>query len=165
MKITLEQHYAQKKNSQNFSDGNITNIRRRDIMVWTADSSVLLFSKGMIMSSFHSRSKSCNISITPSKISFSAWISSWLSGLDKARPTTTLLLQDSKPLCDSCLQMIVAIWDTYREYRVCWCSEGALPNKGVNWMAGEGSGRSKWFWSDDSLDWMRDAVSGKVAWN
>lgn len=132
--------------------------KRREVAVWTAHSSVLLFLN-------HScRSKSCNIFMTPSNVSLSACIPPWLSILDKARPTTTLLRPDSKPLCDSCLQKIVAIWDTYRAYRVCWCSERALPNKGVNWMAGEGSGRSKWFWSD-SLFWMREAVSGKLAWN
>ena len=142
---------------------------RRDVVVWTADgssSSVLLFSIMSLFLNHSCRSKSCNIFITPSNVSLSACISpSWLLSLDKARPTTTLRRQDSKPLCDSCLQMIVAIWDTYRAYRVCWCSEGALPNKGVNWMAGEGSGRRKWVRSDDSLDWMREAVSGKVAWN
>ena len=133
--------------------------KKREVAVWTADSSVFLFLNHFC------RSKSCNIFMTPSKVSLSACISpSWLSSLVKARPTTTLRRPDSKPLCDSCLQKIVAIWDTYRQYRVCWCSEGALPNKGVNWMAGEGSGRSKWFWSD-SLYWMREAVSGKVAWN
>ena len=135
--------------------------KRQDLAVWTADSSVLLFLR--ICHSY--RSKPCNIFMTPSKVSLLACISpSWLSSLDKARPTTTPRGHDSKPLCDSCLQIIVAIWDTYRAYRVCWWSEGALPNKGVNWMAGEGSGKST-FWSDDSLDWMRGAVSGKVAWN
>lgn len=49
-----------------------------------------------------------------------------------ASPTTTLRLEISSGPWFSTVQMIVAIWDAYKEYKVCMCSEGELPNNLVN---------------------------------
>lgn len=43
----------------------------------------------------------------------------------------------------SAVHTSVAIWDAYKECKVCRFSEDAWPSNGVNCIAGDGSGRAE----------------------